>query len=671
MRQWLGQGRQAGRDRVGQVIDESPLQAGRQAVQRHAWREALDLFKEADKDGGLSGDDLAALSQAAWWMGQIDDCISARERAYAAYMNEGKPRRAAMVALELSHDYMGKLAHSIAQGWYSRAERLLEKEPEAPEHGYLAWMRTQAFLAVGDLDAALEQAERVLAIGTRFGDRDLLAYGLLDKGRVLVAKGRVAEGLPLLDEATVAAVSGELNPLASGIIYCLAITTTTQLADYGRAGEWTEAAKRWCERQSISGFPGVCRVHRAEIIRLRGAWAEAEQEARRALTELQSFNLEFAAEGFYEIGEIRLRMGDLAEAEDAFRQAHELGRQPEPGLSMLRLTQGKTQSAYSSIKRALQDDSLDQLRRSRLLPAQVEIAIAAGDLDTARSATTELEGMAETFATPPLKAAALCARGEVLMAEGDAVRALQSFRRSWRLWTEADLPYEAARTRMLLGMALRADGDEDGATLELQAAKAAFERLGAVLDLRRALELLGEEIAEGVPKASVPGARVTKTFMFTDIVSSTNLVEAIGDDAWERLLEWHDQMLRKCFAAHCGEEVNKSGDGFFVAFDTPSEAVECAVDVQRKLAEHRRNHGFAPQVRIGLHTTQATQKGRDYAGKGVHAAARIGALAQGGEVLASQEVIDAAPIRFPVSERRTVELKGVSDPLEIASIIPS
>jgi len=656
---------------VAQVVEGSNLQKGREAIAKNAWRDAYRLLKEADRSEALSADDLAALAEAAWWTGRIEECIEARERAYATYLKGGDLPRAAMIALVLSHDYSGKLAHSISQGWFSRAERLLEKEEEAPAHGYLAWMRTHAFMAVGDLDAALEQAELVLDLGTRFGDRDLLAYGLLQKGRVLVAKGLVKEGLSLLDEATVAAVSGELNPLASGIIYCLAITTTTQLADYERAAQWTEAAKRWCERQSISGFPGICRVHRAEIVRLRGGWAEAEQELRGALDELQSFNLEFVAEGLNEIGEIRLRMGDLAEAEEAFSQAHELGREPEPGLSMLRLAQGRVHSARVGIDRALDDDTIDDIRRSRLLPAQVEIALAAEDLETARAATERLESLVQTFGTPPLKAAALRARGEILQAQGDPGGAGQSFRRSWRLWTQSDLPYEAARTRMLLGVALSADGDDESGRREIQAARSAFERLGAVLDHRTAMELLGEEIAEGVPKASAPGARVTKTFMFTDIVKSTNLVDAMGDQAWENLLEWHDQALRKCFSQHHGLENNKVGDGFFVVFDSPYDAVECAVTVQRRLREHSRVHGFAPDVRVGLHRAEATQKGRDYGGKGVHAAARIGALAAAGEILASRDLIDAVELRFPVGELRLVTLKGVSEEFEVASITPN
>jgi class 3 adenylate cyclase len=221
---------------------------------------------------------------------------------------------------------------------------------------------------------------------------------------------------------------------------------------------------------------------------------------------------------------------------------------------------------------------------------------------------------------------------------------------------------------MLLGVALRADGDEDSGRLELEAAKSAFDRLGAVLDLRTTMELLGEELPDDVPRAAAPSARVTKTFMFTDIVSSTNLVEAMGDDAWENLLGWHDQTLRTCFSAHHGTEVNKIGDGFFVAFDGAGDAVECAVTVQRSLREHRRQHGFAPQVRVGLHEAEATQKGADYGGRGVHTAARIGALAGAGEILASRRVIEAAGTRFAIGEARTVSLKGVSQPVEVATI---
>lgn len=655
---------------MSHAIEESLLEPGRVAIERHAWREAFDLLAEADKAEPLSPDDLMGMGEAAWWLGHLEDSIAAKERAFIGYSDSGDREKAAICALLIAQDYFAKLAHSIGAGWFSQAERLLENEPESVAHGYLSFMNSVGAQAAGDLDMALSNAERTLDIGTRYGDRDLQGYGLLLRGRVLVLKGQVKEGLALLDEATVAAVSGEIGPLATGIIYCMAITTTASLADYTRASEWTEASKRWCERQSISGFPGVCRVHRAEIMRLRGSWAEAEQEARRALTELEKFNLEFAAEGFYELGEVRLRIGDLVEAEDAFRQAHELGRPPYPGLPLLRLAQDKTDIAAASMKRGLEDPHFDRLGRSRLLPGEVEIALAVDDLDRARAAVEELEMIAADYDSVPLRASALCSRGALQLAQGDSKAAVASLRGSWRMWKEADLPYEAARARMALGNALRADGDEDAAVMEIQAARSAFQRLGAVIDLRKAMELLGEESQGDLPKASVPGVRVHKTFMFTDIVSSTNLVEAIGDEAWEDLLGWHDQTLRKLFMSHCGEEVKQVGDGFFVAFDDATEAIECAVQIQRRLSEHRKEHGFAPQVRIGLHRAEATRKGQDYGGKGVHTAARVGALSSGGEILATVQVIEnGSSRRFPVSEPRAVTLKGVSEPVEVVSVL--
>lgn len=654
---------------MSDVIQESPLQSGRAAAARHAWREAYGLLQEADGAGDLTPDDLSALGEAAWWLGRLEESIAVRQRAYAAYLARGDKRTAAVMALTLANDHWGKLDHSIGAGWFGKGERLLADEPECAEQGWLSMMNSFAALQAGNYAETLVSADETLDIGTRFGDRDLQAFGLVLKGCALVALANVHEGLPLLDEATVAAVSGELRPYSTGMIYCVAITATSKLSDYSRSGQWTEASKRWCDRQSIAGFPGICRVHRAEIMRLRGFWSEAEQEARRALSELEPFNLMLAAEGFYELGEVRLRMGDLDGAQEAFRQAHQLGHDPQPGLALVRLAQGNVKAARSSLRRALDDrDTEDRLHRMKLLPAQVEVELAAGDIEAARVAVTEMDEIAATYSGDVFQALAHWARGALQLAEGDNASAVRTSRQSWRLWTKADLPYEAARARLTLGVALRADGDEDGAQLEIGAARSSFEKLGATLDLRRALELLGEEIAEGVPRAAAPVERVTKTFVFTDIVRSTDLAGVLGDEAWGNTLSWHDRTMRRLLSDHHGEEVKHVGDGFFVAFDDPTRAVEFAVDVQRKLAEHRREAGYPAQVRIGIHCADASKRGRDYEGMGVHVAARIGALAAADEILVSQDVIDAAPLRFPVSGTRDVPLKGVTEPVAVASI---
>ena len=649
-----------------QVADNA-LQQGREAFERHAWREAFDLLSAADASGTLSPEDLEHLGDAAWWTGHSDEYIDARERAFAGYLKQQEPRRASFVAFRLSNDHQVRGAQSVAFGWLGQAARLLENEPECPEHGYLAYAQSFVAQLRGDLDGALEHAKRTFEIGSRVGDRDLQALGLEKQGAALVAKGQVTEGLALLDEAMAAAVSGELGSWATGLAYCQLIGTCSGLADYQRASEWTEALRRWCDRQSIVGFPGICRVHRAEIMRLRGAWAEAEQDARFACDELQRLGSTSAAAAFRELGEIRLRVGDLEAAEEAFRQAHELGLEPQPGLSLLRLAESKVDAAATMIKRALADES-DRLARARRLPAQVEIAIAAGDLETARPATEELEAIAETYGTLALKASAACGRGALHLAEGDGAASCASLRRGWRLWQEVDAPYEVARARVLLAAAYRAEGDEEASVLELQSALSTFERLGAVPDARRTAELLGTDGQPGGREPAASGRRATKTFMFTDIVKSTDLTEAMGDEAWEDVLRWHDETLRSCLAKHAGEEVKHGGDGFFVAFDAPAGAIECAVAIQRTLADHRREQGFAPQVRIGLHTAAATLRGRDYTGKGVNQAARIGALADGGEILASQETLTAEPTRFALAEARSVSLKGISKPVHVASV---
>jgi class 3 adenylate cyclase len=643
------------------VVTEDPLSAGREAAAKHAWREAFDLLGAADAREPLSPDDLATMAEAAWWTGRSDACISARERAFAAYLDEGNRVSAAGMAIALARDHKVRLETGISRGWFLRAERLLADQPESAEHGWLMRIKSGQAAGEGDLEGALELTRQALDIGMRTGDRDLQAIALHDQGEDLVRLGRVEEGLALADEATVAAVSGELGPYATGVVYCNTISLSDALADYRRAGEWTEASVRWCERQSIAGFPGICRVHRADVIRLLGHWSEAEREARQACSELEDAGLlTFAGEGFYEIGTIRLKMGDLEAAEDAFRQAHEKGRDPQPGMALLRLAQGKVDAARAAIKRAV-DETTGRLDRAKILPAAVEIAVVADDLQFGRSATEELASIAEEYRSPALHAEAAMCRGSVEMAEGNPSAACRSLKRSWQLWQEVDAPYEAARARVLLGEAYRAQGDEEAAVLELRAARGAFERLGAALDLRRALELLGPD------GGAVPAARVTRTFMFTDIVRSTNLVEAVGDDAWEDLLRWHDRTLRGLFADHAGEEIDHAGDGFFVAFASAESAVGCAVAIQRTLAEHRRSHGFSPQVRIGLHSAEATQLAGDYRGRGVHVAARIGAQAEAGEILASRvTVVDGGS--FSAADPRPVTLKGISEPVDIVTV---
>ncbi len=366
-------------------------------------------------------------------------------------------------------------------------------------------------------------------------------------------------------------------------------------------------------------------------------------------------------------------MGDLDGAATEFDHAYEFGHDAQPGLALLQLARGEVADARRSIDRALVAAAgtggvADRGTRGRLLPALVDIAIAAGDLDAARKAVEELETIATDYKQPLFEAGALTGRGELLLGQDKASEASPVLGQSWRLWQTTELPYESARARTRYAEALAADGDPATARRDLLAARSAFERLGATLDLQRVNALLGD----GATTDTVPGrpaARATKTFMFTDIVTSTDLVGVIGDEAWSEVLRWHDRELRSALAQHGGEEVSHTGDGFFVAFERPADGIECAVDIQRRLARHRREHGFAPWVRIGLHAAEATRQGRNFTGQGVHVAARIGAAAAKEEILVSSASLSGAgPVRFSLSEPRSLTLKGVSEPIEVQAV---
>ena len=642
-------------------MTQSAIVDGREAAGRYAWSEALDLLGQASARESLGPDDLMLLADSAWWMGKMRDCIAARERAYTAYLERGLPRRAAYVALKLVDHHTDLAEGGVAAAWMQTASKILAGEEECVEHGYLSLMKT---FSAEDLDGMIAAARETRRIGERFGDKDLMAFGLGIEGMALVQSGDVDRGIAQLEEATVPAVSGELGPYATGWIYCLMIGTTSGIADWQRAGQWSEAAKRWCDRQAISGFPGVCRVHRAEIMRLRGSLSDAAEEARLATEELGTFNLVIASSAFKELGEIRLRTGDLDAAEAAFRQANELGAMPQPGMAMVQFRRGKVEAAMSSLKRALADEGLGRLERAKILPTVVEVALAAGDRPAARAAVSELQEIATTFTSSAMLASAAAAKALLDLTEGEVAAAEVEAKRARRLWKETDVLYEAARVSLIIGDVYLAEGDRDGAAFEYTTALSTFEKFGAVPDADAARARLAA-IAD-VPEPS--GHRVAKTFLFSDIVRSTNLVEAIGDEAWTDLLTWHDEALRTRFREHGGEEVAHTGDGFFIAFQTADEAVACAVAIQRALAEHRRAHGFAPQVRVGLHATEAAEMAGNYHGKGVHEAARIGALAEGGEILVSTSTLECLEKPARVSDEREVALKGVSGPVRIASV---
>ena len=456
----------------------------REAFDRRDWRSAYDAFRACEE---LSADDHDALAESAHWLGLPDQVIDSYSEAYRLHVEAGSGRRAALSAFMLAIYLRLRGDGAEADGWLARAQRLLTAEAEGAEHGYPLYLGI-ARLMGSDLEAAAESARRMQDLGRRFGDDSLVALGVLFEGRVLVKQARVEEGLALLDEAMLAALSDRLKPMWTGAIYCGLLDACHELVDLRRAREWTEATRRWCSPLPVASlYPGICRVHSAELLHVGGAWQQAEAEALDACRDMAGIDVFVVAAGYYEVGEIRRRRGDLTGAEEAYTRAHEVGRDPQPGWALLRLAQGRVDAASSSIAATLAAFSGSRLERAPLLAAQVEIAKAAGDLDLAEAAACEVAEIAEAFESAALRAEGHRCRGGVALARGRAVEALANLRLAFELWHELDVPYEAARTRVLLADAYQALDDMDAATRERAAARSSFERLGAVAD-RRALD---------------------------------------------------------------------------------------------------------------------------------------------------------------------------------------
>jgi class 3 adenylate cyclase len=432
--------------------------------------------------------------------------------------------------------------------------------------------------------------------------------------------------------------------------------------------------ERWTDKAAHpKGFHGRCRIHRAQIELRRGEWSAAAANARVGADELRTFAPLEEGWGLSELGLVRLRLGDLEGAQDAFDNAFAAGWDPQPGLAMLRLARGDVAGASTLIRDAIEapmnspsrelPPSTD-LRRAPVLEAQVEIAAAAGDAARAEWAAGELGEIAKRLDLPMINASWAVSDGRALLAAGDAAAARERFQAGFHIWQELGAPYEVARARMGIGEAARMMGNEDRAMMEFKAARQAFDRLGARLDARAAARAMGE----GLDAGNQNPIRLTKVFMFTDIVRSTNLVEAIGDGAWHDLQRWHDSMIRALVGAGGGTVVSSLGDGFFVAFDGPDAAINAAIEIQRALRDHRRDHGFAPQVRIGIHRAEATFVDDNYSGSAVHMAARIGAAADGGQILVSTDTAVMAGPAFSTSSRETVTLKGFNEPVEVVRV---
>jgi DNA-binding CsgD family transcriptional regulator len=464
---------------------------GRASFARREWREAFEVFSDADGEGRLELADVELLGAAAYLIGRVDDSVDAWGRAHHGCVQAGDVAGAARCAFWLSFILLnkGELVHG--GGWVHRGQRLLDEgQVDCVEQGYMRYVASLHAAFEGDIEAGLSGFAEAATIGDRFGDPQLVALSRVGEGRCLIYRGEVTEGMALLDEAMVSVTTQEVSPVVVGDLYCTAIEGCQEVFDVRRAREWTAALSRWCDAQpELVLYRGQCLVHRAELMLLAGAWPAAGAEVQRACDRLaQPTSQRALGAAFYVRGELHRLRGEFGDAERAYRQASRSGRQPQPGVALLRLAQGRLDNAQAMMRRVL-DETEDAVTRSGLLAPYAEILLATGDVDAARGAVDELSEIAATRNTPLLSALSSHATGAVLLAEGDARAALAALRRASSAWSELEAPYEGARTRVLIGLACRALGDDDGAEIELDAARSVMQQLEAGPDLAQIDEL--------------------------------------------------------------------------------------------------------------------------------------------------------------------------------------
>jgi DNA-binding CsgD family transcriptional regulator len=466
------------------------LERGREAFARRAWRTAYDELMAADQGAALGLDDLERLAQTAYLIGADEATVLVR--AHHEAMAAGQAARAARAAFWLGFGFLGRGDLAQASGWLARARRVLDGSPATVEDGYLLLPAALQALEAGDLPAAADAFGSMAKIAEWFGDQDLRTMARLGMGDTMIRRSEIARGLGFLDEAMVAVTADEVSPLVVGIVYCSVIQTCHDLFDVRRANEWTEAMARWCATQpDLVPYRGQCLLHRAELLQLEGSWADAEREAGRAHEWLSRPPPDPAAgAAAYQQAELHRLRGDERQAADRYREAGLLGHPPEPGSALLRLAHGDAAGALTAIRRAL-DEVGDPIQRPRLLDAFVEIGLEAGDRTGAGKAAAELSAVADDASVPLLAAIADRAEGAIRLAEGRAEAALPLLRRAFRRWQAVHAPYEAARSRVLIGLAGRALGDEATATMEFEAARETFDHLGARPDLARLDRLVG------------------------------------------------------------------------------------------------------------------------------------------------------------------------------------
>ncbi len=488
------------------------LLAAREAYERRDWVATYERLSDLGS-AALQAEDFARLAAAAYLTGRTNDCILALQRAHQAHLDDGSVPAAARCAFWLAQTLNSAGESAIAGGWLARMRRLLDDLPDdVVERGYLHVLVMFRHIAEGDFSAAAECGEAITAYGRRFGDPDLLAVGMSSEGRLALYRGRVAEGLTLLDEAMLGVAAGDVSTIFAGNVYCSMIEACQEISDFGRAAQWTMALTRWCaEQPGLVMFTGQCAVHRGQLMRIRGCYPEALQEFSLAARRYRAAGMPDAAGlAFAESGDVLRILGKFDAAQDAYDEARKHGHEPQPGLALLWQARGRTGAAKTAIRRLLAERP-DDVGRSQLLPSAVQILLAADDIDGAGQVGDELARIAADFGCAALSAMADYAVGSVLLARDDYADAIPKLRDAVRKWAQAEAPYEVARCGVLIGRALRGIGDEDSANAEFATARAVFDQVGAVPAGREAGALLG---------ASTPGGLTTREIEVLRLVAA-------------------------------------------------------------------------------------------------------------------------------------------------------
>jgi len=477
------------------------------------WKATYERLRERDTVSPLEPAQLVELATAAYLIGKDRESLSTLTRAHQGFVQRHNLREAGGIAARIASILISTGDAAQAAGWMARAERLLDESGEpGVERGYLLVPAARQSIMSGDVADAESKFAEAAEIGERFGDADLTNLARQGRGRALIELGDVERGVALLDEVMVAVTAGEVSTIVAGIVYCSVLSACSDLFDIGRAREWTQALTRWCDSQAdMVPYRGECLVHRAQIISLQGVWPDALHEALVACERLAEppGQPAFGA-AVYEVAELHRLRGELEQAEAAYRKTAESGRSPYPGLALLRLAQGRRDDAVAAICRVLQE-ARHRRARSKLLSAAVEIMLACDDVPGARRAADELDALAQTLATPFIRATAAQARGAVLLREGDATAALSACRTAWTLWRDLEVPYEAARTQVVIAQSCRSLGDRDSAEMELDAACRAFRQLGATPDLARLQAGASTHSAEGLTTRELQVLRLVAT----------------------------------------------------------------------------------------------------------------------------------------------------------------